>query len=70
MPQFPVKKFAASTIDVNYVEGPDNGPPIVLIHGLGSRWTGWEPVMDQYLESLNAQVADPSRHGKSGRVPV
>ncbi len=69
MPQFPVKKFAASTTDVNYVEGPDNGPPMVLIHGLGSRWTGWEPVMDQFSERWHVYAVDLRGHGDSGRVP-
>ena len=31
MPQFTVKKFEASPLDVNYVEAPDNGPPMVTL---------------------------------------
>jgi hypothetical protein len=23
---------------MNYAEGPDNGPPLILIHGQGSQW--------------------------------
>lgn len=56
MLQFTVKKFEASTIDVNYVEAPDNGPPMVLIHGLGSRWTSWEPIMDQFSEQWHLSL--------------
>ena len=69
MPQFTVKKFEASTIDVNYVEAPDNGPPMVLIHGLGSRWTSWEPIMDQFSEQWHVYAVDLRGHGDSGRVP-
>ena len=63
------QKYAASTIEVNYVEGPDNGPPMVLIHGLGSRWTAWDPVIDQFAEKWHVYAIDLRGHGDSGRVP-
>ncbi len=69
MTQFPEKKFSASAIEVNYAEGPDNGPPMVLIHGLGGRWTNWESVMDQFAERWHVYAIDLRGHGDSGRVP-
>jgi pimeloyl-ACP methyl ester carboxylesterase len=65
----PEKKFAASIIEVNYAEGPNNGPPMVLIHGLGGRWPAWEPVMDQFTEDWHVFAIDLRGHGDSGRVP-
>jgi len=68
MTEFPEQKFAASTVEVNYAEGPDNGPPMVLIHGLGGRWTNWEPVMDQFANDWHVFAIDLRGHGDSGRV--
>ena len=63
------QKFTASAIEVNYAEGPDNGPPLVLIHGLGGRWTNWEPVIDQFATKWHVYAIDLRGHGDSGRVP-
>ena len=69
MIKYSEQKYAANTIEVNYVEGPDNGPPMVLIHGLGSRWTAWDPVIDQFAEKWHVYAVDLRGHGDSGRVP-
>ncbi|MDG0867012.1 alpha/beta fold hydrolase [Candidatus Lucifugimonas marina] len=69
MTSYPEKKFAASTIEVNYAEGPNNGPPMVLIHGLGGRWPNWEPVMDQFSADWHVYALDLRGHGDSGRTP-
>jgi len=69
MTSYPEKKFAASTIEVNYAEGPDNGPPMVLIHGLGGRWPNWEPVMDLFASDWHVYALDLRGHGDSGRTP-
>ena len=63
------QKYAASTIEVNYVEGPDNGPPMVLVHGIGGRWAAWDPVIDQLAEKWHVYAVDLRGHGDSGRVP-
>ncbi len=68
MTNYPEKTFTASTIDVNYAEGPDNGPPVVLIHGIGGRWLNWSPVIDQLAESWHVYAIDLRGHGDSGRV--
>jgi hypothetical protein len=31
MIKYSEQKYAANTIEVNYVEGPDNGPPMVFM---------------------------------------
>jgi len=63
------QKHAAGTIEVNYVEGPDNGPPMVLVHGIGGRWSAWDPVIDQFAEKWHVYAVDLRGHGDSGRVP-
>jgi pimeloyl-ACP methyl ester carboxylesterase len=69
MSQFPEKKFTASAIEVNYAEGPDNGPPMVLIHGLGGRWVAWESVIRHFAKRWHVYAIDLRGHGDSGRVP-
>jgi len=68
MIKYSEQKYATSTVEVNYVEGSDNGPPVVLIHGLGSRWTDWDPVIDQFAEKWHVYAVDLLGHGDSGRV--
>jgi pimeloyl-ACP methyl ester carboxylesterase len=63
------KKFTASAIEVNYAEGPDNGPPLVLIHGLSGYWAQWESVIDQFSAQWHVYAIDLRGHGDSGRVP-
>jgi pimeloyl-ACP methyl ester carboxylesterase len=68
MNNYPEKKFASSTIEVNYAEAPGNGPPLVLIHGIGRRWTDWESVIDQFARDWHVFAVDLRGHGDSGRV--
>ena len=69
MTQYSEKKFVASTIEVNYAEGPNNGPPLVLIHGIGGFWRNWEPVIDQLSTDWHVYAVDLRGHGDSGRTP-
>ena len=69
MTNYSEQKYAASAIEVNYVEGPRYGPPMVLVHGLGGRWSAWGPVIDQFAEEWHVYAIDLRGHGDSGRVP-
>lgn len=51
MARYVEKQFASNTIDVNYAEGPNNGPPLLFIHGLGGRWAVWTSVMDEFADN-------------------
>jgi pimeloyl-ACP methyl ester carboxylesterase len=69
MNNYSENKFAASTIEVNYAEGPDNGPPMVLLHGITGRWGEWSSVVDQFAADWHVYAIDLRGHGDSGRVP-
>ena len=69
MTTYPEKKFAARTIEVNYAEGPDNGPPLVLIHGIGGRWENWSAVIDDFAKDWHVFAVDLRGHGDSGITP-
>lgn len=32
------KKFNTGSLTLNYMEGPPNGPPLLLLHALAGRW--------------------------------
>jgi len=62
------KQFAGTEVTVNYAEGPDNGPPLVFIHGLGGRWVNWQQVMTEMVDTWHVYAVDLRGHGDSGRV--
>ncbi|WP_277676432.1 alpha/beta fold hydrolase [Saccharopolyspora rectivirgula] len=54
---------------VNYAEGPDNGPPLLLIHGQGVDWQNWNRVLPELAENFHVFAVDCYGHGKSAHVP-
>ncbi|HVO64169.1 MAG TPA: alpha/beta hydrolase [Terriglobales bacterium] len=64
----PEKTFNAGTVAINYAEGPGNGPPVVLLHGIGRRWRDFLPLLPAF-ENLQVFALDLRGHGKSGRTP-
>lgn len=54
---------------VNYAEGPNNGPPLLLIHGQVTDWRNWSPVLPQLTRHFHIFAVDCYGHGKSDRVP-
>lgn len=60
--------FDAGEVRLNYAEGPANGPPLVLLHGLGRRWQVFMPVIPALSLRWHIFAPDLRGHGKSGRV--
>lgn len=42
-----------------------SGEPLVLVHGIGSRWQVWEPVLDRLARSLEVVAIDLPGFGAS-----
>jgi pimeloyl-ACP methyl ester carboxylesterase len=55
-------------VQLNYAEGPENGPPLVLLHGLGRRWQVFLPVIPALSLRWHIFAADLRGHGKSTHV--
>ena len=53
---------------INYAEGPQNGPPLLLIHGISGRWQDWNSVLDLFAENWHVFAIDLRGHGKSSWV--
>lgn len=61
-----------ATVDgaaLNYVEGPDNGPPLLLIHGQMVDWTTYMRVLPKLAQHFHVHAVDCYGHGRSDRVP-
>ncbi|MDD5291504.1 MAG: alpha/beta hydrolase [Patescibacteria group bacterium] len=65
---FTEKKFNTGEVVLNYVEGPDNGPPLLFIPGQMEFWQGYMPVMPHFSKKYHVFVIDLRGHGKSTRT--
>ena len=65
---FTEKRFDTGVVELNYAEGPNSGHPMVLIHGIGSRWQAWLPVIPHLSRRWKLFAVDLRGHGRSGRV--
>ncbi|WP_067539281.1 alpha/beta fold hydrolase [Nocardia crassostreae] len=46
-----------------------SGEPLVLVHGVGSRWQVWEPIIDMLAERFEVFAVDLPGFGESESVP-
>lgn len=61
----------ANGIDIGLTEFPNPGaPPLVLLHGIGSRGNSWWPVADPLAECFHLFQFDLRGHGASSRPPA
>ena len=63
------KSFDTGEVVLNYAEGPDNGPPLVLLHGVTSRWQTFNPIINEFINRWQIYALDFRGHGKSSRTP-
>jgi pimeloyl-ACP methyl ester carboxylesterase len=62
--------FKAGPVTLNYVEGPDTGPPLVLLHGGSARWQAFESIMPELAARWHLYGPDLRGHGRSDRAPA
>ena len=53
---------------INYAEGSNNGPPMLLIHGISGHWQDWDSVLPFFTSDWQAYAVDLRGHGKSSWV--
>jgi pimeloyl-ACP methyl ester carboxylesterase len=66
---FTEKQFNTGKITLNYVEGPENGPPLLFIPGQMEFWQGYRLVIPHFSKRYHVFVVDVRGHGKSSRTP-
>jgi pimeloyl-ACP methyl ester carboxylesterase len=62
------KQFHSAEALLFYVEGPPHGTPIVLIHGAGSRWQPFQPILPKLSETYHVYALDLRGHGRSSHT--
>lgn len=62
------KKYHTGQVELNYGEGVTNGFPMMLIHGSGSIWQDWEPVIEAFSAGNHLFAVDLRGFGGSGRI--
>ena len=61
--------FTRDGVTLNYVAGPDTGPPLLLIPGQMESWQGYKPVLPELSKRFHVFVPDLRGHGKSTWTP-
>ena len=55
-------------ITLHYAEGPDAGPPLVLLHGLTGNWQSMQIFFPVFTPAWHVYACDLRGHGGSGRI--
>jgi pimeloyl-ACP methyl ester carboxylesterase len=55
--------------ELNYFRGGD-GPPLVLLHGVGHHWQAWRPVIDRLVDEFDVIACDSPGFGRSLPLPA
>lgn len=50
---------------INYAEGPDNGPALLLVHGQGMEWEDYASVLPELAKRYHVFAVDCFGHGES-----
>jgi len=63
---FTEKQFDTGEVVLNYVEGPENGLPLLLIPGQMESWQGYKCVLPALSQKFHVYAVDVRGNGKSG----
>jgi pimeloyl-ACP methyl ester carboxylesterase len=66
---FEERLFSTGSIDINFAEGPNNGIPLVLLHGGSARWQSWRWIIPALRDRTHLFAPDFRGHGRSTWVP-
>lgn len=61
--------FSADDVNIKFAEGPNNGPPLVMLHGVIMRWQAMRPLMPELSARWHVYAPDFRGHGESQRTP-
>ena len=59
------KTTQVNDVNFSYVEGPDNGPPLMLLHAQLMDWFDYSRVMPDLAENYHVFVVDYQGHGET-----
>ena len=62
------RSFPGSQVSLHYAEGPPNGPPLLLLHGLSRDWRSFSVLLPELSRRFRVFAVDLRGHGASSRV--
>ncbi len=65
---FVEKNIRIGTTNVNYAEGPDNGPALLLLHAQHMDWFSYSRVLPELSETFHVFAVSYHGHGKTTSV--
>jgi pimeloyl-ACP methyl ester carboxylesterase len=57
------------SVSINY-HREGEGPPLVLLHGIGLHWQIWEPVIERLVDEFDVIACDSPGFGRSAALPA
>jgi pimeloyl-ACP methyl ester carboxylesterase len=60
--------YQSPLVTLNYAEGPNNGTPLLMLHGNMSRWQALSPLIPECNKNTHVYALDLRGHGKSTHV--
>lgn len=61
-------KFRSGEVELHLAEGPPNGPPLVLLHGVTRCWQDYLTLLPTLTLRWHVHAIDFRGHGRSGHV--
>jgi pimeloyl-ACP methyl ester carboxylesterase len=65
---FTEKDLDGSSVSIHYAEGPANGLPLMLLHGMARDWRSFSTVLPDLASRFHIFALDLRGHGGSGRA--
>lgn len=62
------RSFEAGAVAINYAEGPEAGPPLVVLHGGSARWQYNRALLEDLAARWHVYAPDLRGHGRSGHT--
>ena len=67
---FTEKQATVNGATINYAEGPNNGPALVLVHGQGMEWEDYASALPELSKRYHVFAVDCFGHGESEHDPT
>ncbi len=67
---FVEKQAKVRDATVNYAEGPNSGPALLLVHGQGMEWEDYATVLPELAKRYHVFAVDCFGHGESAHDPA
>ena len=62
-----IRRIPTNGIELSVAEFGASGPPLVLLHGIGSRYVSWMPVIGPLVDHFRLIIPDLRGHGDSDK---